>query len=280
MDAALAPGAAHPVLKILPGQPLQTRPTALIILMRVHPVIRVLAAAGLLVVFAVGATAQSVSSPAWLAPYRDNAARLIKAATADDFAWQRLAELTDTFGHRLSGSENLARAIRLGRRGDEAGRARERAHRAGDGAALGPRPRERGDRRIRRSTRSRCSVSAAPSRRRPAASKPRCSSVSSFDDLRSRGGEARGRIVLFNAPFTRYADTVTYRTGGARAAAQHGAVAVLVRVGRPDRPAHAAHRQRAVRAGHAADSGRRDRRRGRQSHRPAGRRAASASACA
>jgi carboxypeptidase Q len=35
--------------------------------------------------------------------------------------------------------------------------------------------------------------------------------------------------VLFNAPFTSYSDTVTYRTNGARAAAQYGAVASLVR---------------------------------------------------
>ena len=50
-------------------------------------------------------------SPAWIAPYRDDAQRLIEAATADQFAWDRLAELTDTFGARLTGSENLTRAI-------------------------------------------------------------------------------------------------------------------------------------------------------------------------
>ena len=44
-------------------------------------------------------------------PLRADADRLIKAATADDFAWRRLAELTDTFGARLSGSANLSRAI-------------------------------------------------------------------------------------------------------------------------------------------------------------------------
>src|SRR4030095_1451866 len=46
-----------------------------------------------------------------LAPLRGDADRLIKAATADDFAWRRLAELTETFGARLSGSANLTRAI-------------------------------------------------------------------------------------------------------------------------------------------------------------------------
>ena len=51
------------------------------------------------------------STPGWINAYRDTATRLIKAATADDFAWQRLAELTDTYGNRLSGSENLSRAV-------------------------------------------------------------------------------------------------------------------------------------------------------------------------
>src|SRR5688572_1745104 len=47
----------------------------------------------------------------WLEPYRANTEKLIAAATADQFAWDRLAELTDTYGARLSGSENLNRAI-------------------------------------------------------------------------------------------------------------------------------------------------------------------------
>src|SRR5262245_1815964 len=52
-----------------------------------------------------------VPRPAWLDPYRDTATQLIRAATADDFAWRRLAEMTATYGNRLSGSENLTRAI-------------------------------------------------------------------------------------------------------------------------------------------------------------------------
>src|SRR5215203_5129771 len=47
----------------------------------------------------------------WLDPYREPAARLIGAALADAFAWNRLAELTDTFGHRLSGSQALEDTI-------------------------------------------------------------------------------------------------------------------------------------------------------------------------
>src|SRR5258705_6737639 len=53
--------------------------------------------------------------------------------------------------------------------------------------------------------------------------------VESFNELRMRAADAKGRIVLFNQAFTNYADTVSYRTGSARAAAQAGAVGVLVR---------------------------------------------------
>ena len=49
--------------------------------------------------------------PAWLDPYRANADKMIAAAQADQFAWDRLAELTDTYGQRISGSDNLNRAI-------------------------------------------------------------------------------------------------------------------------------------------------------------------------
>ncbi|HEY6510160.1 MAG TPA: hypothetical protein VIY56_19190, partial [Vicinamibacterales bacterium] len=51
------------------------------------------------------------SSTAWLDPLRADAARLIQLATRDDFAWQRLATLTDTFGHRPPASDNMARAV-------------------------------------------------------------------------------------------------------------------------------------------------------------------------
>src|SRR5688572_21312668 len=54
---------------------------------------------------------QTASLSPWVGDLRDDAARLIRAATADDSAWQRLAMMTDMFGARLSGSDNLTRAI-------------------------------------------------------------------------------------------------------------------------------------------------------------------------
>ena len=46
-----------------------------------------------------------------LSNYQSVAAKLIQAATATNFAYQRLAELCDTFGPRFSGTTNLEAAI-------------------------------------------------------------------------------------------------------------------------------------------------------------------------
>ena len=67
--------------------------------------------AAVLMTAAIVTPAQSRPTAGWIEGYRETAGRLMKAATADDFAWQRLAELGDTYGNRISGSENLTRAI-------------------------------------------------------------------------------------------------------------------------------------------------------------------------
>ena len=56
-------------------------------------------------------TAFSAQSSNWIDPYKPIASKLIAESQASDFAWRRLAELTDTFGHRLSGSDPLEKAI-------------------------------------------------------------------------------------------------------------------------------------------------------------------------
>ncbi len=53
--------------------------------------------------------------------------------------------------------------------------------------------------------------------------------VTNFTELTNRAVEARGKIVVFDATFTEYGDTVRYRVQGAIAAAEVGAVASLVR---------------------------------------------------
>lgn len=52
--------------------------------------------------------------------------------------------------------------------------------------------------------------------------------VKSFDELNERSDEAKGKIVLFNAEFTSYGQTVGYRVNGASEAAKHGAVASML----------------------------------------------------
>ena len=53
--------------------------------------------------------------------------------------------------------------------------------------------------------------------------------VSSFDDLTRRAAEARGKIVLFDVPFTEYRAVQRYRRDGAGAVAKVGGVAMLLR---------------------------------------------------
>jgi len=174
------------------------------------------------------ASAQAPAFSPWVAGLRDDAARLIRAATADDFAWQRLAMLTDTFGARISGSENLSQAIDWAvetMKADGFENVRKepvmvpRWIRGRESAEILDPPRHQV------AMLGLGGTVATP----PGGLDADVLPVSSFDDLRGRGSEAKGRIVLFNVPYSSYAETVTYRTGGARLAAQYGAVAVLVR---------------------------------------------------
>lgn len=53
--------------------------------------------------------------------------------------------------------------------------------------------------------------------------------VNSFDDLRSKAAQVKGKIVVYNVPFVKYSETVGYRYTGPSEAARYGAVASLVR---------------------------------------------------
>ena len=106
--------------------------------------------------------------------------------------------LTDTVGHRLSGSPAARPRDRVGRRRDEARRPRERAHRTGDGAQVGARERERRDRRA--GAPSDRDARPRQQRRHAAARRPgrgRSSCAASTSSTRTPG-QARGRIVFFN----------------------------------------------------------------------------------
>ncbi|MFI5281208.1 MAG: peptidase M28 family protein, partial [Gemmatimonadales bacterium] len=72
------------------------------------PTIRPLVLAGFLAgpLLALPLRAQSLADR-----YRPQAESILAAALRDSSAWNRLAELTDRFGNRLSGSEALEHAI-------------------------------------------------------------------------------------------------------------------------------------------------------------------------
>jgi carboxypeptidase Q len=162
------------------------------------------------------------------AEYHAVAERIIAAATADSSAWDKLAELTDGFGHRLSGSTALEEAIdwiidRMEREGLANVRGEPvmvphwvRGHEKVE--LLGPRYLDMPMLGLGMSV-------GTPTGGVEAA----VLVVSSFDELSARADEAQGRIVLFDVPFTGYGATVQYRTNGANVASKLGAVAVLIR---------------------------------------------------
>jgi len=157
-----------------------------------------------------------------------NARKLMDAALASAVAWDRLAELVDRFGPRLSGTGELEAALdwildRMQEDGLEGVgsepvmvprwiRGEEHAE------LLAPWPKAMAVLGLGGSI-------GTP----PGGIEAEVLVVGSFSELETRAEEARGKIVLFDAPFTTYGETVQYRTQGAVAAARAGAVASLIR---------------------------------------------------
>lgn len=185
------------------------------------------------VLVAVSAISTAAARQDWIDVYRDPAARLIAEATASTFAWDRLAELTDTYGHRLSGSESLEAAIKWA--------AAEMKKDGLENVRLEPV-------KVVHWVRGQESAEITAPRRHqivmlglgnsvgtpPDGVEAEVLAVSSFQELDQNAARARGRIVFFNVPFTTYSETVQFRSTGPSRAAAHGAVAMLVRaVGPP-----------------------------------------------
>jgi carboxypeptidase Q len=160
--------------------------------------------------------------------YRGVADSLIRAATGDSAAYMRLGKLVDGFGHRLSGSASLEAAIDwilAEMKGDGLENVR------GERVMVPHWVRGQESAELVRPRRARLQMlglggSIATPRRGITAP---VLVVTSFDELRDRAAEARGKIVLFDVPFTTYRETVKYRVDGAAAAAKAGAVACLIR---------------------------------------------------
>jgi carboxypeptidase Q len=201
----------------------------------VRVAMRVPLAVGAVVVAAaiVGAAQSPAPASAWLEAYREPASQLVGAALADTAAWNRLAELTDTFGHRLAGSTGLENAIDW---------------------AIGEMSRDglenvRGEKvMVPHWVRGRESAEIVSPVRHPLVMLGLGNSVGtpaggieaeavvvrSFEALDALGTALKGKIVVYNVPWAGYGETVRYRSTGASRAAAHGAIGMLLRsVGQP-----------------------------------------------
>ena len=168
------------------------------------------------------------TTPAWLEAYREPARQLVAEALSDSFAWRRLALLTDTAAPRLSGTPQLDRAIQWAV--DEMKRdGLENVHTERVMVPRWVRGRESAE-----------IVEPAPHAiamlglgnsigTPPEGIRAEVLVVRSFEELDARRAQARGRIVLLNAPFTNYAESRVYRSAGPSRAASYGAVALLIR---------------------------------------------------
>ncbi|MBO6524260.1 MAG: M20/M25/M40 family metallo-hydrolase [Balneolaceae bacterium] len=159
--------------------------------------------------------------------FENDVQSIIDAAINSDFAFERLTYMGDTFGPRFSGSENLENSIdwiveemksdgfdRVWTqpvkvphwvRGEESAilnvPIKRKLPMLGLGGSVGtPSKGITGEVLV----------------------------VQSFEELEERSEEAEGKIVLFNAEFTSYGQTVGYRVNGASEAAKHGAIASLI----------------------------------------------------
>ena len=162
------------------------------------------------------------------ATYHPIADSIINAALRDSSAWNRLAEMTDKFGNRLSGSEALEHTLDW----------------------VLDQMRHDGLQNVRGEpvmvphwVRGQESAELVSPRRAPLfmlglgmsvgtppeGIEAEVLVVTSFDDLARHAAEARGRIVLFDVPYAGYGQTVRYRVAGPSAASRLGALAVLIR---------------------------------------------------
>ena len=170
------------------------------------------------------------------ARFTEAAARIIEAARADEASYRRLQELCDRVGHRSAGTPGYDRAVAWSLEQLKAiGLANPRAENV-------PINRwERGRESLTLLTpggpRAIPMLGLGKSIGTPAEGiTGEVLVVRDFDELERVKDKVRGKIVLYNFPmrqrtesFGGYGEAVAYRTGGAARAAEHGAIAALVR---------------------------------------------------
>lgn len=167
-------------------------------------------------------------SPVDLTAHKADAKKLINAALSDDNSFRQLTYFVDRFGHRLSGSESLERSIDwIVEQMKQGGL--ENVHtqsvmvphwvRGNEYATLlSPRKKDLSMLALGGSV-------GTPEEGIEA----EVLVVNSFEDLEKKADRAKGKIVLYDVPFTSYGETVRYRISGAVEAARVGAVASLIR---------------------------------------------------
>lgn len=147
---------------------------------------------------------------------------------SDKRAMDRLVTLCDRYGHRLSGSDSLERSLDW----------LEKTLRQDGFDSVTRQPVM-----VARWERGKESLELITPRQTPLAMLGLGGSIGTsnrglvapvvpvrdFSDLAAKADMVRGKIVLFNVPFTTYGATVQYRAKGAVAAAKAGAVAAIVR---------------------------------------------------
>ena len=161
--------------------------------------------------------------------YREIAERILGEAVKDDQGWRKLSHLTTAVGHRLSGSEQLERAIdwaisQMEKEGfDHVRRLPVKVPhwvRGAESATL-LEPQERDLLMLGLGG----SVGT-----QPGGIEADVVVVESFDELEALGRDAvEGKIVAYAVSWQGYGHTVRYRSGGASRAARLGAVGALVR---------------------------------------------------
>ena len=147
------------------------------------------------------------------ATYRAAADSLIRAATGDSAAYERIGRLVDGFGHRHAGSRSLEAAIdwvlaEMQKDGlqNVRGEPVQVTHwvRGAESAVLV---------KPRLDTLHMLGLGGSVATRKGGVTAPGLV-VSGFEDLERRKAEARGKIVLFDAPFTDYEATRRIRSDG------------------------------------------------------------------
>jgi len=186
--------------------------------------------------FGSGSGSSAVAATATLADrYRPVAQKILAATRGDRGAYDKLAQLTDTIGHRLAGEPSLDKAIAWAAetmKNDGLDSHTEKVmvphwqRGAEDADIVGPITRPMHIIGLGGTVATPKGGITAP-----------IVVVHDFKELEAKGDAVKGAIVVYNAAMPKwteehgsgYGEAVAYRFGGASAAAKHGAVAVLVR---------------------------------------------------